>query len=203
MTDESQFAGAAALHFSPQLCIQCGFDLDHVPDRSRCPECGVEMDPRTIVIPLASRDTWLLTTLSIIGALLMLAIACVLLGLAGGSTASVVGLSVAGATVILVARAFTEWRRRAAPHRSVLVFGPDGVTQRCLGTWTSVMPYAEINGIDCRPRRRDGRRELRVHMSLGPILTLWGGGLVSLSDEAAHALHEEVRQRIERARGWR
>jgi len=134
--------------------------------------------------------------------LILLGIACALLRFAGFPIATVVGMALLGAGAIFASRAIIAWRRRTAPHRSVLVFRSDGVSQRLLGTWTSMMPYSELRGVDCASPRRDGRREFRVHMR-GAIVTLWAGGLVSLSDDEAHAVLEELRLRIEHARASR
>lgn len=202
MTPEPTLGPWAAPSWN-RLCVECGFDLRHVSDRSRCSECGVAIDPRSIVIPIYGRDTWLLTAVATIFALLFLAIICTLLRWAGVPTVTVTAVAVAGASVVLASRALIAWRRIAAPHRGVLVFGPGGVRERTLGTWTSEMPYAELDGIECGRRRRNGRRTLRVHMSVGAISLHWGRGLVTLTDDEAHALLEEVRQRIELARAAR
>jgi len=132
-------------------------------------------------------------------ALFLLAV-CVLMALAGVRRGSVFYTAAFGVGALVALQLLFRVRLRRRPHLAVILFGADGVSERSLGTWTSVMPYAELDAFDLGPPSRGGRRKLRVRMSYHGVELAWGRGTVELSNAEAHVVVEEVRRRIRTAR---
>jgi hypothetical protein len=101
----------------------------------------------------------------------------------------------AGFGLFAMTRALSIGARSA----TMVAFTDEGVRERLVGMWTSVMPYKELTRVEVVPMRgwraREHRWKVRIDVEFAKIPVAYVRGTVVLTEAQARALREELGRR--------
>ena len=185
------------------VCLGCGYDL-RGSDPKQCPECGSARPQGVIDLLVTTQERASLrrTLLFFVFAMYVLVAAPFLYF--RGTPALVIALGLVSFLVatVLAMHLFGYMRRGSIgpDQQDAVRFTPSGVLCRQLGTWSSLMPYKELDGFVLRRRMFGTSWRFRVTFRLLGISFPFVRGRVNLDDQTAAHLRSEIPARIAQAK---
>ena len=185
------------------ICIGCGYDL-RGSEPGPCPECGWERAAGVIELLVATQERAALrmTLMFFVFAMYLFVAAPFLHFIGAPPLVLALGLLSSLVVTVLAMYVFSYVRSGSiGPGRQDAVrFTPDGVVCRQLGTWSSLMPYEELDGFVLRRRMFGKSWRFSVTFRLLGVSFSFLSGRVNLDDQAAAHLRSEIPARIAQAK---
>jgi len=185
------------------VCINCGYDLRGSRPQ-QCPECGFDLPPGAIDLLVATHERVLFSRLFLGMAVCLYCLVVAPALYFGGTSlfAITLGPLLLMAVAVLLRYVFSRafLGAVAVGRQDAVRFTDAGMYCRNLGTWSSLMPYGELDAFVLRRCTFAESWRFRVTFRMFGISFSFAKGWVSLEDQAASRLREEISGRIARAK---